>query len=201
MSRKISALAASAALALCGCSMSGKPDYMATAPASDTAPQVKISGHDALDARIAHYAMAHHIPESLVHAAVKRESRYNPGLKHGPFLGLMQIRYATAHSMGYSGAPGGLLDAETNLKFAVPYLANAYLVANGDERRALRLYAAGYYFEAKRQGLLGHLHTAAAPETAGAKDASAGAPEAGKSAAAAPTLAALTPVETPQAPR
>ncbi len=163
MSRKI-CIAAGAALTFAGCSSSGTPDYMATAPATDIAPQVKISGHEGLDARIAHYAMAHHIPETLVHAAVKRESRYNPAAKHGPYLGLMQIRYGTAHSMGYSGAPSGLLDAETNLKYAVPYLANAYLVANGDEHRALRLYASGFYFEAKRRGLLGMLHKADAAE-------------------------------------
>ena len=50
----------------------------------------------------------------------------------------MQIRYDTAHAMGYAGLPRGLLDAETNLKYAVPYLANAFIVAEGDERLALR---------------------------------------------------------------
>jgi soluble lytic murein transglycosylase-like protein len=146
--------------ALSACSTSGTPDYVATAPATDLAPQARLSGHDALDARIAHYAMAHHIPESLVHAAVKRESGYNPEAKHGPYLGLMQIRYATARSMGYSGPAHGLLDAETNLKYGAPYLANAFIVAGGDQQRALRLYASGYYYEAKHRGLLGKLRTA-----------------------------------------
>jgi soluble lytic murein transglycosylase-like protein len=145
--------------ALSACSASGSPDYMATAPASES-PHTLLSGRAALDAHIARYAEAHRIPPSLIHAAVKRESSYNPGLKHGPYFGLMQIRYDTAHAMGYAGLPRGLLDAETNLKYAVPYLANAFIVAEGDERRALRLYASGYYYEAKRRGLLDQLHTA-----------------------------------------
>ena len=92
---------------------------------------------------------------------MRRESNYNPAAKHGPYFGLMQIRHDTARSMGYEGAPSGLLDAETNLTYAVPYLANAYMLANGDEARAIQLYAAGYYNEAKRRGMLSKLHKSA----------------------------------------
>ena len=49
-------------------------------------PRTLLSGRAALDAHIARYAEAHRIPPSLIHAAVKRESSYNPGLKHGPIL-------------------------------------------------------------------------------------------------------------------
>ena len=72
----------------------------------------------------------------------------------------MQIRYDTAQAMGFIGRPNELLDADTNLTFAVPYLANAYTVAEGDPDRAVRLYSAGYYYEAKRKGLLRQLRTA-----------------------------------------
>jgi soluble lytic murein transglycosylase-like protein len=48
------------------------------------------------------------------------------------------------------------------MTYAVAYLANAYRVAGGDERRAIRLYAGGYYYEAKRKGLLDELHQAPA---------------------------------------
>jgi len=61
--------------------------------------------------------------------------------------------------MGFTGRPDELLDANTNLTFAVPYLANAYTVAGGDPDRAVRLYSGGYYDEAKRKGLLGQLRT------------------------------------------
>jgi soluble lytic murein transglycosylase-like protein len=145
-------------LSLCACTATGQPEYRAeaVAPEQDVAP----SRHQALDGRISHYAKTYRIPESLVHTVVQRESKYDPSLKHGPFWGLMQIRHDTARSMGYSGSARGLLDPETNLNYAVAYLANAYRVAQGDERRAVRLYAGGYYYEAKRRGLLGELRSA-----------------------------------------
>jgi soluble lytic murein transglycosylase-like protein len=43
----------------------------------------------------------------------------------------------------------------------VPYLANAYLLADGNEARAIQLYAGGYYYEAKRRGMLNQLHKTA----------------------------------------
>jgi soluble lytic murein transglycosylase-like protein len=82
-------------------------------------------------------------------------------------LGLMQIRHATARGMGYRGSAAGLLDANTNLTYAVPYLASAYRVAGGNAERALSLYASGYYYEAKRKGLVGQLRTAITPPPAG----------------------------------
>jgi len=154
----IFALAVSAC-GLGGCVATGSPDYVATAPVPDE-QAAAAAGHGGLDSRIAHHAHLHQVPESLIHTAIRRESKYNPAAKHGPYWGLMQIRYDTARSMGYSGPANGLLDAETNLTYAVPYLANAYTVAGGDERRAIRLFASGYYYEAKRRGLLSHLHTA-----------------------------------------
>ena len=66
----------------------------------------------------------------------------------------MQIHPNTARGMGYQGPPKGLLDAETNLEFAVKYLRGAWLVSDGSEEKAVSWYARGYYYEAKRQGLL-----------------------------------------------
>jgi soluble lytic murein transglycosylase-like protein len=101
------------------------------------------------------------IPESLIHRSVRRESNYNPGAHHGPYWGLMQIRHDTARSMGYHGSAQGLLDADTNLTYAVPYLANAYKLSGGSEARAIQLYAGGYYYEAKRRHMLGELYKTA----------------------------------------
>ena len=89
----------------------------------------------------------------------KRESGYNPRASHRGNLGLMQIRYGTARAMGYTGSASGLLDANTNLAYAVPYLANAYKVAGGNQDRAVSLYSGGYYYAAKRKGLLRELRT------------------------------------------
>jgi soluble lytic murein transglycosylase-like protein len=105
-------------------------------------------------ALIRKYAGIHGIPESLLHRVIQRESDYNAGARNGPYYGLMQILPQTAGTMGYRGSPEGLLDAETNLKYAGAYLRGAWLVSGGDEDEAVGWYARGYYYEAKRLGLL-----------------------------------------------
>ena len=107
-----------------------------------------------LDALIARYAAHYDVPVELVRRVVKRESTFDPGARNGPYWGLMQILPQTARTMGHRGAPEELLDAETNLKYAVRYLRGAYLTAGGDEDQAVRLYARGYYYDAKAAGLL-----------------------------------------------
>src|SRR5829696_5336351 len=93
-----------------------------------------------LNVLISHYAKAHGVPEALLHRVIRFESNYNPSALSRGNYGLMQIRHATARGMGYRGPPGGLLNAETNLTYGVPYLANAYRVADGDAERAIALY-------------------------------------------------------------
>lgn len=107
-----------------------------------------------LDRMIESYARSYEVPVDLVRRVVKRESGFNPGAYNTGNWGLMQIRHDTARTMGYDGEAKGLLDAETNLKYAVKYLRGAYLVADGDPDRAVSLYASGYYYDAKRKGLL-----------------------------------------------
>ena len=107
-----------------------------------------------IDALITKYAAAYGIPETLLHRVVKRESRYNPRAYNRGHYGLMQIKYATARSMGYEGPAEGLFDAETNIKYAGKYLRGAWMVADDKNDGAVRLYAAGYYYHAKRKGLL-----------------------------------------------
>lgn len=108
----------------------------------------------ALRALINEYADYYDVPRALVHRVVQRESRYRPGARNGPYMGLMQIHPTTARTMGYRGAPEGLLDAETNLRYAVKYLRGAWMVSDGDFDTAVGWYARGYYYEAKRRGLL-----------------------------------------------
>lgn len=107
-----------------------------------------------MDGMIAKYSVAYGVPESLIRRVIQRESGYNPKARNGPYLGLMQIRQDTARSMGYSGSAEGLLDAETNLKYAVKYLRGAYLVGGRNPDQAMRHYSRGYYYDAKRMGLL-----------------------------------------------
>lgn len=113
-----------------------------------------------LDAAIVRAAKRHGVPEHLVRRIVMRESRYNPRARNHSFWGLMQISYPTARSMGFRGTPEELLNPVTNLTYAVPYLANAFVAAGRREDAAVRLYASGYYATAKNRGVLGLLRTA-----------------------------------------
>jgi soluble lytic murein transglycosylase-like protein len=162
------------ALLISGCSMSSlkpAPGGAKAALASFAAPETP-AGHvpdaavvpaapsalgyagTSLDPLIAHYSAEYAVPEKLVRRVIVRESNYNPAARNGPYYGLMQISHATASGMGYRGSPAGLLDAETNLRYAVRYLAGAYMTAGGNEDQAVRFYARGYYYDAKRAGLL-----------------------------------------------
>ncbi|MCV6585320.1 MAG: lytic transglycosylase domain-containing protein [Marinibacterium sp.] len=107
-----------------------------------------------LRALINRWADHYDVPRSLVQRVVVRESTHRPWARNGPYMGLMQIHPNTARGMGYQGPADGLLDASTNLEFAVKYLRGAWLVSGGDQTRAVQWYARGYYSEAKRLGLL-----------------------------------------------
>ena len=121
------------------------------ATAMDT-PQPSFAQHAEYDALISAHAKANGVPEVLVHRVIVHESRYQPQLiGRGGAIGLMQIKLATARSLGYSGTAEGLRDPDTNLTYAVKYLAGAYRAANGDHRRTMAYYASGYYYVAKRQ--------------------------------------------------
>lgn len=120
-------------------------------------PFVTSTKNTNLNQLITKYASLYDVPESLVHHVVRRETNYNPAAVHRGNWGLMQIRYNTAKGLGYSGSPSGLLDAETNLKFAVKYLKGAWIVADKDAKKADWLYRTGYYYQAKKKALLDDL--------------------------------------------
>jgi soluble lytic murein transglycosylase-like protein len=129
----------------------------AATPAS--AQKQRIASYDAngnsgnLDALIARHAAANNIPEDLVRRVIKRESGGRAHVVSAGNYGLMQIKLPTARSMGYTGTAAGLLDADTNMTYAVKYLAGAYRVAGGNASRAVHYYAAGYYYAAKAKGM------------------------------------------------
>ncbi len=106
----------------------------------------------AYEGLVARHAAANGLPVSLVHRVIMRESRYNPRAVSKGNYGMMQIRLGTARAMGYSGGAAGLLDADTNMTYAVRYLAGAYRAAGGNHDRAVSNYARGYYYTAKAQG-------------------------------------------------
>jgi soluble lytic murein transglycosylase-like protein len=102
------------------------------------------AGSEGLRALVARHAAANGVPFGLADAVVRVESRYNPRAANAGNYGLMQIRHQTARGMGYGGSAGGLLDAETNARFGMKYLAQAYRLAGGDTCRTIMKYQSGH---------------------------------------------------------
>jgi len=98
--------------------------------------------HDAL---IAKHSANYGVPETLVRRVIHIESKGNARVVSKGNYGLMQIRLGTAKSMGYRGTADGLLDADTNMTYAVKYLASAYRAAGCNEQRAINYYQRGFY--------------------------------------------------------
>ena len=120
------------------------------------APELPLHPNETPELRrlINKYADHYDVPRRLVHRVVIRESTHNPRARNGPYYGLMQILPQTARTMGHRGPASELLDAETNLKYAVKYLRGAWLLSDGSYDTAVKWYSRGYYYEAKRRGML-----------------------------------------------
>lgn len=133
---------------LAGCSGAGRaPSFVDPSPLNpNETPELR--------GKIEAAAARHEVPVSLVQRVIVRESTHRPRARNGPYFGLMQILPQTAATMGHRGPPEALLKAETNLEYAVRYLRGAWIVSGEDEADAVKWYARGYYFEAKRLGLL-----------------------------------------------
>ncbi|MBB3973580.1 lytic transglycosylase domain-containing protein [Hansschlegelia beijingensis] len=170
---------------------------IACAPAAQSAETAAPAQYDAI---IAKHARAHGVPESLIRRVIVRESRYNPKAMHRGHYGMMQIKPATAQAMGYRGSAAGLLDADTNLTYAVRYLAGAYKVAGGDSDRAVRLYASGYYYDAKRKGMLAQVGLGRDGKFSPAPAAPASGPVAVASAAPTPSAQQTASAAVPLPP-
>lgn len=123
--------------------------------------------YDNVSAMAASQAGTAGLPASLVERVIRRESGGNPRAVHAGNYGLMQIRLGTARAMGYTGSAAGLLDPQTNVTYALRYLAGAYRAAGGNESRAVALYSRGYYYQAKAQGFSPYASGASAASSFG----------------------------------
>ena len=122
-----------------------------SAASAQTQRTAGLDANGNLDALIARHAATNNVPADLVRRVIKRESGGNPRSVSQGNYGLMQIKLGTARSMGYRGSAAGLLDADTNMTYAVKYLAGAYHAADGNANRAVHYYASGYYYAAKNK--------------------------------------------------
>jgi soluble lytic murein transglycosylase-like protein len=124
-----------------GVALAEPPAATAAAAAQKPLPKGEAPAH--LKARVAHHAAQHGIPFSIADAIVRVESRYNPRAANAGNFGLFQIRHQTARGVGYSGSASGLLDAETNIRYGMAYLALAYKAARGDTCGTIMRYQSG----------------------------------------------------------
>ena len=99
-------------------------------------------------------ARQYDLPAPLIHRVIQRESDYRAHARNGPYYGMMQILPATARNMGFAGEDADLLDAETNLTYAVKYLRGAWLLSDGSYDTAVMHYARGYYYVARDRCML-----------------------------------------------
>ena len=99
-------------------------------------------------------ARQYDVPAPLIHRVIQRESDYRAHARNGPYYGMMQILPATARNMGFTGEDADLLDAETNLTYAVKYLRGAWLLSTGSYDTAVMHYARGYYYVARDRCML-----------------------------------------------
>jgi soluble lytic murein transglycosylase-like protein len=144
----------SALLALTACSAPQKaPDKEIISSRADPIPMHPNETPE-LRAKINKWADHYELPRGLVHRLAIRESTHNPKARNGPYWGLFQILPETARTMGFRGSNEDLLKADVNLQYALKYLKGAYIVADGDWDDSIKWYARGYYYEAKRKGLL-----------------------------------------------
>lgn len=116
----------------------------ARAGRNERPPLAAPAGSEGLRALVARHAAANGVPFSLADAVVRIESRYNPRASNAGNYGLMQIRHQTARGVGYSGGAAGLLDADTNARYAMKYLGQAYKLAGGDTCRTVMKYQSGH---------------------------------------------------------
>lgn len=126
---------------------------LAAAMPAEARSRAPVDANGNLSAMIAQYSATYGVPASLIRRVIARESGGNARVVSRGNYGLMQIKLGTARSLGYSGGSAGLLDADTNMRYAVKYLAGAWKLSGGSEARAVHYYASGYYYAAKRRGL------------------------------------------------
>src|SRR5450759_1018041 len=85
-------------------------------------------GSPAFDSIIDESANAWGVPQALIKAVIERESSFDPNaFKSEPQIGdasrgLMQLLYATAQALGFTGDPSELFDPTTNIHLGTRYL-------------------------------------------------------------------------------
>ncbi len=125
---------------------SNDPPKSVESPAANSAPVPP-----GLDARARYRALIEKqvvgtgLAAEIAEAVMAVESGYNPGAIGGVGeIGLMQLLPSTARMLGFSGTNADLAVPETNIRYGVTYLAQAWRLAGGDLCTAVMKYRAGH---------------------------------------------------------
>lgn len=95
--------------------------------------------------RITREAERQGLPPAVADAVATVESAYNPNAVGGVGeVGLMQVLPSTAVMLGHRGTTAALFDPDTNIRFGVTYLAQAWRLTGGDLCQTLMKYRAGH---------------------------------------------------------
>jgi transglycosylase-like protein with SLT domain len=107
-------------------------------------PQVYAEGRNTYLALVTQEAEQHGLPAAVADAVAFTASGYRPFVvgKAGA-VGLMQVRFERARRLGYTDGVTGLFKPETNARYGVMDLAEAWRLANGDLCRAVTKYMTG----------------------------------------------------------
>ena len=120
----------------------------APAPSELRSPDRRDDAHEGpaptIQDLVSRHARENGVPEKLASAVVGIESRFNPSARGRGVLGLMQLNVQTARSVGFSGDPRGLLSPDTNLRYGMKVLADAYRSSKGDVCMTLAKYQSGH---------------------------------------------------------
>jgi len=89
-----------------------------------------------------------HLPPGLLESVCIIESNLNPTAIHhhdgnGDSLGICQIKYNTAKSLGFKGTEKDLMDPKTNIQYAAKYLAHQIHRYHGNIQKGLIAYNQG----------------------------------------------------------
>ena len=105
-----------------------------------------------LSSIVSHYAGDAGIPDTLVRAVVRVESDWDQSMTgFAGEIGLMQIKPETARDMGFVEEDEKLYDPDTNIRWGVRYLAEAWRLANGDLCQTVLKYKSGHQAEKMTQ--------------------------------------------------
>lgn len=95
---------------------------------------------------IRRHARKNGVPFDLARAVIEIESNFRPNVRgQAGEIGLIQIKPATARSIGFDGTTKELFEPETNIKYGMKYLGEAYRLGGETTCGAVLKYNAGHY--------------------------------------------------------